>query len=516
MRFSCPASVLAVLCLAVPAFAAPPRSSAPQKPKPVPKSKGLAKTVDAQTLVSKGKRPAFFDPRDLSKPPVLSAPSAILIDADTGQVLWEKNADVRRAPASTTKILTALLFIEHARPTDVITVMDPKITKIEESSLHLRPWEKLTAKDLLYGLMLRSANDGAVVVAHHVAGSVSGFATMMNAKAKELGATNSQFKNPNGLTQPGHYSTARDLAVIARAALAEPRFADAVGTPKRIIARSKVTQDTTIVTRAKRKFFDKFPGADGVKTGYTRAAGHCFVGSATRDGRRLLSVVLGAKNSAIADTIPLLSWGFQRFPVVVVTQKGELGRLPVRGGSIGHVPTVAGAALRVSRDRLKPLPFFAATTTTSGTIEAPVRQGQMLGQAFATANGQRVGSAAVPVYAASDVPRSRVAVVTQSKPFRAGLWVAGAAGVFAAGGIVYGAATTAKSARRRRGRFAAARRANNRARPGRHRRSGDNDARHAGGSGRSHDHSGWSAGHDQPPAALRRAPQAGWGRFHDR
>ena len=274
----------------------------------------LAKpTPDIQTLVSKGKHPAFFDPENLAKPPVLSAKSAILMDADTQQVLWEKNADELRAPASTTKILTGLLLAEHSQPTDVITCLDPTVRKIEESSLHIQPWEKFTAKDLLYGLMLRSANDGAVVVAESVAGSVPRFAELMNRRAAELGATNTHFTNPNGLFDPQHYTTARDLAKIAAGAMQNSRFADAVSLPRRKIARSKATQDVIVSSKA-RKFYKYLPGADGVKTGWVRQSGQCFVGSATRQNRRLLCVIMGANGNASGEAIPVLSWGFRRFP----------------------------------------------------------------------------------------------------------------------------------------------------------------------------------------------------------
>jgi D-alanyl-D-alanine carboxypeptidase (penicillin-binding protein 5/6) len=388
-------AALLALVAAADGPAARPAAAAP----PIPKDT----LADPQTLVLRGKLPAFYDPADLSKPPVLSAASALVMDAATGQILWEKNGAARRAPASTTKILTALLLIEHTRPADVITVMDPSVTKIEESSLHLKPWEKLSAQDLLYGLMLRSANDGAVVAAQTVAGSVPKFAEMMNARARELGAVDSNFRNPHGLTENGHYTTARDMAVIARAALADPRFVDAVSIPRRTITRSKQTKDVRLVAKS-RKFFEKFPGADGIKTGYTRVAGHCFVGSATRDGRRLISVVLGAKNSATGDTIPLLSWAFQRFPAHQVARKGApVGVVAVRGGTAPSVSVTAGADLHVSADR------FGASAAVQSELQgdpvvAPIAAGQEVGRLAAKVGGEAISS--VPVLAATDVAPS--------------------------------------------------------------------------------------------------------------
>ena len=185
-----------------------------------------------------GKLPGYYTKADLSKPPVLSAPSALLMEYDTGEVLYASGADIKRYPASTTKILTGLLFAENTKPDDIVTCNDPSVVNIEPSSLRIKPGERFRAEQLLYGFLLRSANDGAVVIAEHVAGSVASFSTKMNARAAELGAVNSHFVNPHGLHNPEHYTTARDLALIARAALQNPRFTDAVGTPKRTISRS--------------------------------------------------------------------------------------------------------------------------------------------------------------------------------------------------------------------------------------------------------------------------------------
>lgn len=431
---------------------------APPAPKQDPAKLPLEK---AQALVDKGKIFAFFDAKNLAKAPVLSARSALLMDADTGQILWEKNADVVRPPASTTKILTGLLLAENTQPDDIVTVMDPNIRKVEPSSLHLRPWEKLSARDLLYALILRSANDGAVVVAQHVSGSVPKFAEKMNARARELGAVSSNFVNPHGLHHPDHYTTARDLALIARAALQNPRLADAVGTPRRKITRSKSKTDNVVSSKA-RKFFKTFQGANGVKTGYTRAAGYCFVGSATRDGRRLLSVILDAHDNASGETMPLLSWGFRRFQAVVVARKGEtVSEVPVRGGQVAKLPVVAARDLRASADILSAAPTVDAppvvTTEMVGMDElwAPIRQGQEVGRLLVKINGVEVSSA--PLLAGTTIEPSpiRAAATTAAGSGKA-LLIAGA-GALVLVGCGYGTAT-AKSARRRRRRLAAARR----------------------------------------------------------
>lgn len=458
----------------LPVYAAP-RKPAKTRPvvkalpgQPVSTAKGIvaAPPGDRQKLVTLGKLPPFFDPADLSKFPVLSAASAILMDADTGQVLWAKNADAPRAPASTTKIMTALLFIEHSNPTDVITCLDPKITQIEESSLHIKPWEKFSAEDLLYGFMLRSGNDGAVLIAQHVAGSVPKFAQMMNKRAEALGATHTHFVNPNGLPAKGHLTTARDLALIACEALKNPRFAECVGTPERTITRSLNQNDTHITMRVKKYFYDKFPGADGVKTGYTRQAGHCFVASATRDGRRLLSVTLGAPLSASSDSIPLLSWGFQRFPSVPVVAKNQtVGPVPIRGGMQSAVSAVTAGDLHATVD-----PFAVGGTPPvtqqirPADVSAPVMRGQVVGTLAALVDGKPV--AHTDLLATEDVPAAPVAAaVTQlTNAAQAGggriWWPVGITGASLIA-LGYGAAFT-KSHRRRRSHVAAAGRGDDR------------------------------------------------------
>ncbi len=441
--------------LALPANAAPRKNKKAAAAAP-PKG-------DRAALVAAGKMPAYFNPKDLSKVPVISGPSAILIDADTGQVLWEKNADVRRAPASTTKIMTGLLLVERTQPTDIITCMDPNITRIEESSLHIKPWEKFTSKDLMYGLMLRSANDGAVVIAQHLAGSVPAFAQMMNERARQCGATNTNFVNPNGLPSKEHYTTARDLSLIAREALKNPRFEDAVGTPKRVIVRSKLQSDTVITAKVKRYFYDKFPGADGVKTGYTRAARHCFVGSATRDGRRLLTVVLGAADSASGDTIPMMSWGFKRFPQVILARKNQLaGNMPAPAAQNGAISVVAADTLHATTDSLRPEKFqFAPELKPLPNLTLPVKKGQEVGTIAVLVNGAPVSE--VKLLAAEDTEAAPLPVAAVR---HTGGWLLG--GMASAGGlgillIAWRYATaSAKSARRRRNRLTAARRGVNR------------------------------------------------------
>jgi D-alanyl-D-alanine carboxypeptidase len=252
--------------------------------------------------------------RDLPKLDV-TAPSAIIISAETGQVLWSKGAETPRFPASTTKIMTALLLIENCKPDDVITA--PKgIKDVKESSMHLEEGETVTAHDMLYALLLRSANDGCVAVADHISGSVPAFAALMNQRAKQLGCTHTHFDNPNGLNDPHHTISAHDLAIIAREAMRHPEFSDVVRQTKHRITRSINQKDTWMVTR--NKWLKKDPTADGIKTGWTVPAGHCYVGSATRRGFRLITVVMHSEHWQ-EDHKKMLHWAYSAYQPVLLS-----------------------------------------------------------------------------------------------------------------------------------------------------------------------------------------------------
>lgn len=248
--------------------------------------------------------------------PRVQASAAVLVDAETGSVVFEKNAHARRAPASTTKIMTALVTLRNARLDDVV-VAGSEVEGIEPTIIGLDPGDRLTVEQLLYGLLLPSGNDAAVALAKRVGGSIPRFVSMMNEEAADLGLDDTQFVNPNGLDADGHYSSAFDLALIARAALKDPTFARVVSTreysipgPPRWLFRS-----TNIL-------LGTFPGADGVKTGYTDNAGRCLVLSATRDGRRAIAVVLDSE-ATWADSSALLDYFFANYSSSTLTVAGS-------------------------------------------------------------------------------------------------------------------------------------------------------------------------------------------------
>lgn len=257
--------------------------------------------------------------------PHLSARAAILMDAESGEVLYAKDPQRRLAPASTTKILTALLILERLDPNRKVMV-SPTAVDVVPSKVGLEPGELLYVQDLLYGLLLKSGNDTAQVLAEAAGGSQAGFAELMNQKARSLGAHDSHFVNPHGLTAPGHYSTAYDLALIFRQALANPLFAELVQTRNATLRVEDAIQGGLrwIRVSSSNRLLKSYYGARGGKTGFTNAAQLCFVGAAERNGRRLIAVVLGSPSSAArwADTEALFDYGFtQQRPAIAVTDK---------------------------------------------------------------------------------------------------------------------------------------------------------------------------------------------------
>lgn len=216
----------------------------------------------------------------------ISGQSAIVMDVEAGRVIYEKDIHERLPMASTTKIMTALLAIENI-PLDKKIRINPSAVNIEGSSIYLKTNERVGAKDLIYGLMLRSGNDSAAAIAYEVSGSVEDFAELMNKRAKEIGAKNTNFTNPHGLHDENHYTTAYDLALITREALKNSVFKEVVKTKFWVADRKGYSHFTN-----KNEILDTYEGGDGVKTGYTVKSGRCLVASATRGNMQLIAVTL--------------------------------------------------------------------------------------------------------------------------------------------------------------------------------------------------------------------------------
>lgn len=309
----------------------------------------------------------------------ISAQKAILMDASSGRILYEKDADSRSLIASTTKIMTALIVCQHSNVLDRVRIPKEAVG-IEGSSMYLKEGEVLTVQELLYGLMLHSGNDAAVALAIYCGGTVEGFAEMMNDKARLLGLSNTHFVNPHGLDAPEHYSCARDLAVLAAYAMSDPIFAKTVS-----------TKTVSLVDRSLRnhnKLLWRVEGADGVKTGYTKAAGRLLVSSACRDGRRLVCVTINAPDDWNDHKI-LLERGFADYKSVLIVSAGDLiATNEVAGGAVGQVDLIA------SEDFLYALSDGDVVTLEVpgvGFLYAPIKAGDVAGYAHVLVNGKSVG-----------------------------------------------------------------------------------------------------------------------------
>ncbi|ADQ40771.1 Serine-type D-Ala-D-Ala carboxypeptidase [Caldicellulosiruptor acetigenus I77R1B] len=259
--------------------------------------------------------------------PQISSKSAIAIEWVTRKILFEKNKDLKLPMASTTKIMTAILVLENCDVNKEIEI-PPQAVGVPGSSMYLEKGEKLKIIDLLYGLMLSSGNDAAVALAIATAGDVKRFVNLMNKKAKELGLSNTVFSSPHGLEQGEHYTTAHDLAKLAAYAMRNPIFRQIVKTTEKEVPWT--TRPYNRILKNKNKMLRLYPGAEGVKTGFTKKAGRCLVTSACRDDFRVICVVLNAPNMW-NDTRKILDYCYSNFKVVKLLP-GEIGYVKVKNG----------------------------------------------------------------------------------------------------------------------------------------------------------------------------------------
>ena len=265
----------------------------------------------------------------LGAPPENSARAAVLMEVETGRVLYEKNAYEKLPMASTTKIMTAILALENSHSSDIVTV-SPRASGIEGSSIYLAEGEKLTMEQLLYGLMLRSGNDAAFAIAEHLGKTVEGFSEMMNKKAREIGAMNTNFTNPHGLHHEEHYTTAYDLALISAYAMKNSSFREIVSTQYYKIPWEGQPWDR--VVKNKNALLWDYEGANGIKTGYTKAARRCLASAALRNDMQLVAVVLDCQ-PWFDDSTSLLNYGFSNYEMKKLFTKEEiLGEIPVKNG----------------------------------------------------------------------------------------------------------------------------------------------------------------------------------------
>ncbi|MBE3584904.1 MAG: D-alanyl-D-alanine carboxypeptidase [Thermoanaerobacter sp.] len=340
--------------------------------------------------------------------PQVTGKAAVLMDARNGQILYEKNADQPMYPASTTKILTAIIALERSRLDEVVTV-SRKATLVEGSAIGLQEGERVTMEDLLYALLLASANDAAVAIAENVAGSVPAFATLMNEKARSIGAKESNFRNPNGLPDPQHYTTAHDLALIARYAMQNPTFRTIVSTRLKQIHRpdadrSKGPPQEHLWNH--NRLLSSYEGAIGIKTGYTVEAGQCLIAAARRGNRELIAVIMKSQGAAVySDARSLLDYGFSAFTPVKMVDRGEkISSYSVTGGA-EKVEVVAGNSLFVNLPAGRE-PSVERQVVMHRDLKAPITRGQELGELVITGEGKELGR--VELVAANDVKVSAI------------------------------------------------------------------------------------------------------------
>lgn len=336
--------------------------------------------------------------------PKVLADSAILVEASTGRILYEKNADVERPPASMTKMLTCVLALEKTNPLEAIPLNQEAILT-EDVSLNWTTQDTVSAHDMITAVMLISENGGAVALAQAVGGSVPNFAEMMNDKAKQIGCTHSHFVNPNGLPDANHYSTAADMARIAVYCMKNDAFREIVGT-RRTSIHWLTPKDKWVELNNTNELLGKYKGADGIKTGWTQAAGGCLSASAKRGEIELIAVVMHSPdpNTRFDDASNILNYGFERVRMVSGISKDHVEKkIFVRGGKQATVR--AG----VAEDLNFPLMAGEDPKLLKVTYEVPkiidadegIDEGKVLGEAVLHYDGKPV--ARVPIVARESV-----------------------------------------------------------------------------------------------------------------
>jgi D-alanyl-D-alanine carboxypeptidase (penicillin-binding protein 5/6) len=337
-------------------------------------------------------------------PAGISARSAIVVETTTGEVLYQRRASTPRAIASATKLMTALLTLERAQLSDVVTASRYRASAIE-SRIDLRPGERLTVADLLRALLLESANDAAMTLAEHVSGSRARFVRLMNARARQLGLAKTRYANPIGLDARGNRSTARDLVTLTLTLRTFPFF-------RKTVARSYVELDSgdRVRTVRNRNTLVRLKQVDGVKTGHTGQAGYVLVGSGKSRNVRLITVVLGTPSMAERndDTLDLMRFGFARVSRHTLVKRGAvLATVPIRDRRGAELNLVASRTVRRVVRRGDRTQAQIAVRGVPADVAGPVARGQQLGTATVSLHGRRV--AEVRLLAQAAVPEAGLA-----------------------------------------------------------------------------------------------------------
>lgn len=347
----------------------------------------------------------------------LKADAAVVIDGESGEVLYDKQMHKLKFPASTTKIMTAILTLENCNLNDVVTI-DAQTPFSDGNRIYLVEGEHITINNLLYALLLDSANDAAVALAKNISGNVDDFAKLMNEKAKEVGALNTNFHNPNGLPDNQHVTTAYDLAMIARYAMKNPEFRKVVGTYQYTIPATDKQPNRYLYNHNKllwsheKVFYKnqwrtvKYEGATGIKTGYTIAAGSCVVASAKIGGRELVAVVLQSDpKDQYLDVIKLFGYGFANYKNIVLVKKGEIaGKVRVNSGTSSFVNAVAEDNFTVTVPKDFDEKTIRKQVDLSTKLKAPIKKGQVIGTVKIYSDDKLLKE--YPLKAAKDIKKS--------------------------------------------------------------------------------------------------------------
>lgn len=332
--------------------------------------------------------------------PETLSPSVILMEESTGTILYEKNSDEAHYPASITKIMTTLLALENGNLSDMVTFSDDAINNTEGSGIARDYGEQMTLEQCLYGVMLESANECAYAVAEHVGGTVENFVDMMNAKAKELGCTNTHFANPHGLQDENHYTTAHDMALIAQAAYQNETFRIIIGTKMYTIPPTNKHAEETVLRNhhdmlctyhnANRKYL--YPYCVGGKTGYTATANSTLVTYAEKDGMTLICVVMDTQSpNQFIDTVNLFDYAFDNFQVLNVSENDTdySAETTVDNGNLNNIEPF----VELDKDAVIVLPKTAEFSDTSSSVEYNDSDPEIAGSITYTYAGRNVGKA---------------------------------------------------------------------------------------------------------------------------
>lgn len=321
----------------------------------------------------------------------ISAESAILVESSTGRIIYEKNSTKQMFPASTTKIMTAILVIENCKLEDMVTISENAVNDVPSGyvTCNIQPGEEISVNDLLYALMVPSANDAAFALAEHVAGSVDAFADMMNIKAREIGCTNTHFVNPNGIHNDRHYSTAYDLYLIAKYCMQNETFRNLVATKEYILPATNKHEEADRVLYTTNDLINPnkstyYKNAIGLKTGHTSMAGYCLISESYRDGLDFISVVLNSETDTkrFQDSVKLFDYGYDNYTLTKVKEKDTvIETIEVENATkeTMHLDVLIDESITVINNKSITMDQIIPEIKLNENIIAPISAGQVLG-----------------------------------------------------------------------------------------------------------------------------------------